>query len=79
MLGTGCLKKTFIISPATNMLEGLDIFHLKGGIHIAPSGVQKHFHTILGSRDISKTIWGIRLEELEKSIVLKFDFAVIYA
>ena len=53
--------------------------HLKGGIHIAPSGVQKHFHTILGSRDISKTIWGIRLEESEKSIVFKSDIAVIYA
>ena len=24
---------TFIISPPTIMLEGLDIFHLKGGIH----------------------------------------------
>ena len=27
------LKSVWIISPAKNLLEGLNIFHLKGGIH----------------------------------------------
>ena len=32
---------------------------------VALSGVQKHFCTILGSRDIGKMIWGIRFQEFE--------------
>ena len=38
---------------------------------IALSGVQKHFCIISGSRDISKTIWGIRFQEFE--IVNNFE------
>ena len=33
---------------------------------IAPSGVQKHFCTIAGSRGIRKKICGIRFQEIEK-------------
>ena len=50
------------VSPAKNMLEGW--FISKVGT-IALSGVQKHFCIISGSRDISKTIWGIRFQEFD--------------
>ena len=33
---------------------------------IAPSGVQKLFCTISGSRDINKTMWGIRFQEFQE-------------
>ena len=44
------------------MLEGWFIWKVGS---IALSGVQKHFCIISGSRDISKTIWGIRFQEFE--------------
>ena len=50
------------VSPAKNMLEGWFIWKVGS---IALSGVQKHFCIISGSRDISKTIWGIRFQEFE--------------
>ena len=64
-----------IFFPAINMLEDWGIFHLKGGI---PSSVlvQKHFCTLLGSLDISKSKWDIRFEKfqiLDNLSVLKSD------
>ena len=62
-LFTGCLKKMrcsfCLISPLKSILEGWEIFNLKGDIH---SFV---FRAISGSRDISKTKLHIKLEELE--------------
>ena len=64
-----------------NMLKSWYIFHLKAGF-IALSGVQKLFCTISGSRDIRKTIWGIRFQEFEnneQSAILKLDTVGIEA
>ena len=83
---TGCPKKMHprlfkLISPATNMLEGWDISHLKGGI-CSSVWSKKHFCKISGNRDINNTIWGIQFQEFEMmnpSDILKSDTTGIYS
>ena len=65
-----------IISLATNMLEGWDIIHLKSDIHSSVWSTTP-FCTISGSRDMSKSKWGIRFLKKNRrywtSRVLKSD------
>ena len=75
-----CTRKTSLnlhlsfclISVATKILEGWDIIHLKDKI-VAPSGVQKIFCTIKGSRDISKSNQIYNALDTGQSSVLKSD------
>ena len=54
-VGTGCLKKNFtlaisIISPATNMLKGLDVFLLKVGLYRSVWSTKRCLYNIRKSR-----------------------------
>ena len=67
-----------LISLATNMLEGWDIFHLKSGIHSSLWSTKK-ICTISGSWDISKSKWDIRFRKTYtgQTCVVKFDVCII--
>ena len=68
-----CFMISISIKLNTNM-QGIYLIWKVGSI--VPSGVQKYFWTILESRDIRKTIWCIRCQELyimKNLIILKSD------
>ena len=50
-----------LISLATNMLEGLDIFHLKGGTH----------SSVLSTKTFLYDIWEPRYKEIKRGIRLQ--------
>ena len=66
------LKIVLVISPATKMLEGWDICHLKYRIR------SSLWSTISGRPDISKTIWGTRIQDFETPLKLSQNTLEIF-
>ena len=79
---TGCFKKNFtlgisVISPTINMLEGLDISHLKGEIHCSIWSTKTFLNDIRELR-YKQNNMEYKISNDEQYYILKSDTAVIY-
>ena len=68
-------QKNFTLSPAINLLEGLDILHLKGGIHSPVYNTKTFLYDIMESRYKQNNMWFYisRILSNEQYNVLRYD------
>ena len=71
---TGCLKKMHrsfcLISPATSILEGWDIFHLKGDIHSFVSSTSS-FLCDIGEPRYEQNKMGYQISRIRNTVLLQ--------